>query len=41
MRNKDERMKGFAKPNVILSKAQSDGLLGTVNKRRNFDENSL
>lgn len=34
-------MKGFAKPNVILSKAQSDGMVGVFEKKRNFDDNSL
>lgn len=34
-------MRGFCKPNLILSKAHSDGVLGRVTKMHNIDENSL
>jgi hypothetical protein len=40
MRGKEERSKGFARPNLVLSRSQSDGVLGVVEKRH-FEDNSL
>jgi hypothetical protein len=34
-------MKGLAKPHAIITRPQSDGMLGMMEKKRNYDEISL
>lgn len=41
MKLKEEKMRGFVKPNMFLSKFQSDGALGLIDRKRFFDDNSL
>jgi hypothetical protein len=41
MKLKEGWMKGFARPNTIINKAKSEGILGIFDKKRNFDDISL